>query len=307
MQLYMYYGDAKYVRKVIPACERYLSFLKTRETPEGTINYGLGDWVFYKAQTPNEFTSTCYYYLLNLHLAHFKGIAGQDGHQYAEKAAALHQTIQQKFFNAAENLYANGSQAAQALALYLGIVPEKHEKDVAANLSRLIQENNNHLDFGMLGSKTVLRMLAKYGYVDQALDMALKKDAPSWANWVEKGYTTPIETWVLSPDFRDASANHVFLGDISAWMYNCLAGISYDDARPGFVHTKIEPCFPRRLSWVKARYQSPSGEICSEWRRTGGTIILKVSIPVNTTAAIVLNGEKREVGAGNHEFSVQNP
>lgn len=307
MQLYNYYGDAKYVRKVIPACERYLSFLKTRETPEGTINYGLGDWVFYKMQTPNEFTSTCYYYLLNLYLARFKGLAGQDGHQYAEKAAALQQTIRQKFFNAAENLYANGSQAAQALALYLGIVPEQHERYVAANLSRLIHENNNHLDFGMLGSKTVLRMLAKYGYVDQALDMALQKDAPSWADWVEKGYTTPIETWVLSPDFRDASTNHVFLGDINAWMYNCLAGINYDDARPGFVHTRIEPYFPRQLSWVKARYQSPSGEICSEWKRTGGTIRLKVSIPVNTTATIVLKGEKREVGAGNHEFSVQNP
>ncbi len=304
MQLYKYYGTDKYIKKIIPACERYLSFLKTRETAEGTINYGLGDWVFYKTQTPNEYTSTCYYYLQNLYLSQFKEIAKQDNSEYAEKAKALKQLINQKFFNADKSLYSNGSEAAQALALYLGIVPKEHENKVAANLSRLIHESNDHLDFGILGSKTVLRMLAKYGYIDQAIDMALKKDAPSWANWIEKGYTTPIETWILSPEFRDASTNHVFLGDINAWMYNYLAGINYDDAQPGFRHIQIEPYFPRQLSWVKASYQSPSGLISNEWKRTGNGIKIKVGIPVNTTATITLKGKKHEIGAGNHEFSI---
>ncbi len=306
MQLYKYYGTDKYIKKIIPACERYLSFLKTRETAEGTINYGLGDWVFYKTQTPNEYTSTCYYYLQNLYLSQFKEITGQDNHKYAEKANTLKQLINQKFFNADKGLYSNGSEAAQALALYLDIVPEDYENKVAASLSRLIHESNGHLDFGILGSKTVLRVLAKYGYVDQALDMALKKDAPSWANWVEKGYTTPIETWILSPEFRDASTNHVFLGDINAWMYNYLAGINYDDVRPGFRHILIEPYFPKRLSWVKASYQSPSGLIYSEWKRTDNGIKIKVYIPVNTTVTITLKGEKQEVSAGNHEFFIPN-
>ena len=60
----------------------------------------------------------------------------------------------------------------------------------------------------MLGSKTVLRMLSKYGYADQAYELASKEDAPSWGNWIKRGLTSLAETWKLSPTFKDASLNH---------------------------------------------------------------------------------------------------
>lgn len=58
-------------------------------------------------------------------------------------------------------------------------------------------------------------MLAKYGYADQAYELAIQEDVPSWGNWIKRGLTTLPETWNLSPTFKDASLNHVFLGDIS--------------------------------------------------------------------------------------------
>lgn len=303
MQIYSYYGEKKYVERMLPVCERYLAYLNTRETSEGIINYGLGDWVPYKTQTPNDFTSTCFYYLENLYVAKFRTILGKDATLYTEKAEKLKAVINSKFFDSDKQLYSNGSESAQALALWLGIVPKESEKAVASNLSQLIKKDNNHLDFGMLGSKTVLRMLCKYGYADQAVDMALKKDAPSWANWIECGYTTPIETWVLSPEFRDASANHVFLGDINAWMYNYIAGINYDVEKPGFKHIIFSPCFPKQLTWAKATYKSPAGQIMSSWKREGDNIVLDVTIPVNTTATIIAGDTKKEVQAGNHQFT----
>ena len=69
--------------------------------------------------------------------------------------------------------------------------------------------------------------------------MATKTEAPSWGYWVEtKGYTTLAETWTLKPNFADASLNHVFMGDISAWMMNNLAGINFDVNKPGFRHIR---------------------------------------------------------------------
>lgn len=87
-------------------------------------------------------------------------------------------------------------------------------------------------------------MLTRYGYVEDAMKMITKTEAPSWGYWVETmGYTTLPETWTLSPEFRDASLNHVFMGDVSAWMMNQLAGINYDAVEPGFRHILITPHF----------------------------------------------------------------
>ena len=75
----------------------------------------------------------------------------------------------------------------------------------------------------------------------------------------------------MSPEFKDASLNHVFMGDVSAWMYNCLAGINYDSAKPGFEHILIRPYFVKDLQWVKGEYKSVKGLIRSEWKREGFT------------------------------------
>lgn len=45
-------------------------------------------------------------------------------------------------------------------------IPRGHEAEVAKNLNNMIIANDYALDFGLLGSKSVLRMLSKYGYND---------------------------------------------------------------------------------------------------------------------------------------------
>ena len=145
-------------------------------------------------------------------------------------------------------------------------------------------------------------MLAKYGYADQAYELAIQEDVPSWGNWIKRGLTTLPETWNLSPTFKDASLNHVFLGDISAWMYNVLAGINYDEKSPGFRHILFQPHFVKGLDWVKAEYHSIKGLICSEWERSGNEILLKVTVPANTTATVKAEGQNVELTAGEHQL-----
>lgn len=302
MSIYNYYGDTKSINKMWPVCEKYLTYLAGREDANGTVTYGIGDWVPYKTQTPTDYTTTCYYFLDNLYMSRFAELTGRDGSKYAKKAEELKAFINRKYFDPEKTVYANGSQAALGVALYLGIVPKGYEQKVADKLSEAVRATNGYLDFGMLGSKTVLRMLSKYGYADLAFQMVAKEEAPSWGNWVKLGFNTLAETWVLSPEFRDASVNHMFLGDVNAWMYNVLAGINYDEQQPGFRHILIQPHFVEGLDWVKAEYQSINGLIRSEWERKDGEILLKVTIPVNTSATIDINGKKTDIKAGEHQL-----
>ena len=83
-------------------------------------------------------------------MARFAQILGHDGSQYAAKADELKRLINTKWLDRSKALYANGSQAAQSVALYLGLVPQELQQTVADNLSKMIAANGNYLDCGMM-------------------------------------------------------------------------------------------------------------------------------------------------------------
>lgn len=300
--LYDYYGDTRAIERMYPVMEKYFEWAKANEKPDGLFTDGIGDWLSYKAGTPTDYTSSVYYYLDNKHMADFAGILGKDPAPYLAKAAALRDTINARWFDPADASYANGTQAALGVALYAGIVPEGREADVAKRLHDTVVANDYYLDFGLLGSKTVPAMLTRYGYVDDAYRMATKTDAPSWGYWIEKcGYTTLPETWTLSPEFRDASINHVFMGDICSWMTRDLAGLNADPSKPGFENTIVRPHFPEGLTSAEAKYRSVRGNVSSSWTRNGNDIKLTVTVPGASTATVYAP-DPVEVGEGTHTF-----
>ncbi len=301
--LYKYYGDTRAIEKMWDTCVRYLQYLETREK-DGKLTYGIGDWVFYKAKTDTHFTSTAFYWLDNVLMAKFADLTGHDGTKYRAKADNLKELINNEWFDAEKKMYANGTQAAQSVGLALGLVPEEHAQAVADNLVRMIRDNGHQLDFGMLGSKFVPAMLVKYGYADDAYKMIIRPEAPSWANWIHRGLTTLPETWVLDKDFKDASLNHAFLGDISAWMMNSLAGINPNPKKPGFAGIIIRPQFIKGISWVKGEYRSVRGLIRSEWKREGNQIELNIIIPANTEAELQLRDKSVALKTGKNQLTI---
>ena len=301
--LYKYYGDTRAIEKMWDTCVRYLQYLETREK-DGKLTYGIGDWVFYKAKTDTHFTSTAFYWLDNVLMAKFADLTGHDGTKYRTKADNLKELINNEWFDAEKKMYANGTQAAQSVGLALGLVPEEHAQAVADNLVRMIRDNGHQLDFGMLGSKFVPAMLVKYGYADDAYKMIIRPEAPSWANWIHRGLTTLPETWVLDKDFKDASLNHAFLGDISAWMMNSLAGINPNPKKPGFAGIIIRPQFIKGISWAKGEYRSVRGLIRSEWKREGNQIELNIIIPANTEAELQLRDKSVALKTGKNQLTI---
>ena len=195
-------------------------------------------------------------------------------------------------------IYSIGRVTAQAVPLALGIVPAGMEAKVAARLNDVVVEDGYTCDFGLLGSRYALRMLVKYGYVETAYKLATQTRRPSWGNWIVEGFTTPLETWALRENFSDSSANHVFFGDIAAWMQSDIAGINYDEQKPGFENIIIRPHFPAEMEWAEASYHSVRGVVRSAWHRSRNHIILEVTIPLNTTATIYTDGVYKIKGNG---------
>ncbi|MGN1214706.1 MAG: hypothetical protein ACI4TJ_00520 [Candidatus Cryptobacteroides sp.] len=59
----------------------------------------------------------------------------------------------------------------------------------------------------------------KHPFIRLSYAISTYPDRPSWLAWIHDGYTSLGETLTMSPRFNDASSlNHIFFGDISAWL-----------------------------------------------------------------------------------------
>lgn len=140
--------------------------------------------------------------------------------------------------------------------------------------------------------------------------MIIRQQKPGWGFLAASGRTT------LSEGLDGGgSDNHVFLGDVSAFMMQYFAGIRLDPDNPGFQHFFIKPHVVGNpdspsgpevagLTWVKCHHDSPYGRIESNWKIEGGKFMLEVKVPVNSTATVILPGEDkgRKVESGTYRF-----
>lgn len=302
--LYNYYGEKSAIEKIYPAAERYLEMQHKRENEDGVVDEfmkGIGDWCYYRTTTPQDFVAACYYYYQHKLMTRFAELLGRDGEKYAAKAEQLSDYINSKYLNRETGAYSVAKITAQALPLALGLVPADMEKLVAARLNEAVVAAGYLCDFGLVGSKYALRMLVKYGYVDTAYKLATQTKIPSFGGWIENGYTSSLERWSIGsgPRFGGAaSANHVFFGDVAAWMQSDIAGINYDENAPGFGHIVIRPHYPEGLEWAEASLRSVRGMIRSSWKREAGEIKLNVTIPINAKATIYADKAYEVEGTG---------
>jgi hypothetical protein len=123
-------------------------------------------------------------------------------------------------------------------------------------------------------------------------DMNSRADKPGYGMMLARGTTSLPEAWDANPD---SSLNHFMLGHIMEWFYADLAGIRRDPALPAWKSIVIRPQPVGDIQWVEAEYRSPYGPISSQWRRAGGRLTLKVSVPPNTSATVCVPAETGEL------------
>src|SRR5690606_10219047 len=136
---------------------------------------GLGDWYDIgpkhpgvSQQTTMGVTGTAiYYYNLQILQNIAKMLAKpDDAVKYQKLAEEVKASFNKTFFNPHTKQYATGSQAANAMAIYMKLVEPEHKQAVLANLIKDIRDRNNALTAGDIGYRYVLRVLEAEGRSD---------------------------------------------------------------------------------------------------------------------------------------------
>jgi alpha-L-rhamnosidase len=286
-RLYQYYGDRRLLEENYELTKRWIALLQSR-APDGILDNGISDHESL-APKPRALTGTAFYYF-NVRL--FSNIARALGKD-AEAAAAdtLAETIKtafnRKFLQPGTGRYDTATQACQAFAFYLGLVPAEEQQRALAVLVRDIEDTHaGHLTTGIFGTKFMLHALADSGRADVAFRIVNQSTFPGWGYMLENGATTLWEHWEFSDNTY--SHNHPMFGSVSEWFYKVLAGINPAPDAVGFDKIIIRPQPVGDLNWVKASYDSAHGKVVSEWSWAAGQFKLHVQVPVGATATVIL-------------------
>ena len=288
-RIWLYTGNDSAFRDMLPYMEKYLEYCRGMAHEGGLVSFGLGDWAAYDRPhaAPQELTSSAYYCYAAKLISRYKP-------EYAAVAESIADAINRKYYRG-NGIYADGQRTALAAPLYFGFAAEPEK--TAARLAEAVRAKKHLTGFGILGSKYIFRALADHGYADDAFKMLQQTDFPSYGYWI-KHYdaSTLFESWRGS-----SSRNHIMFGDISAWMYQYLAGITPVESAPGFKHIEFRPCFVTGLDHVEAEHVSPYGKISVSWKRENGKIIFRCNVPEGCTAELIAGGGRQTLSAGHHE------
>ena len=283
---YLFYGDRKIIEDNYDAGMRYLAHLKTRLTPDGFINHGLGDWGNPEGELARENIETAFLYADAATLAWFAEILGREDDQkaltaFAESVKAnyneklLVQNAAGKWCYRSWEKRGQGvvtTQACEALPLYWGLVPEDKQADVAEAFRETLI-SKNAFAAGEIGLPYIIQTAAQNGMNDLIAAFITRPEHPSYYAFVLDGMTTLGEYWETNP----RSHCHDMMGHIIEWYYNGIAGIRL--LEPGFAKIVIRPFLPQGMHSFSCSYESVRGAISVQLQEYSDHIDLTVSVP----------------------------
>jgi len=288
--VYQYYGDRRILEEHYDGIKKYVEFLRTRAENDLVKFSYYGDWVAVD-RTPGDIVSSFYYCYDVKVLSKMAKVLGKeaDAKTYEDLAAAIKTAFHREYFDPEIRGYANGTQTANALPLFLDLVAEKMRGAVWGSLfDNIVYKNNSHLTTGIIGTKYIMELLTNTDNSDLAYDIATQTTYPSWGYMIENGATTLWELWQLRQGPSMNSHNHPMFGSVGSWLYKALAGINLAPGSAGFEKIRIAPQTVRDLRYAAGSTRTVRGDVSSSWSRDERSMQLEVVIPVGSEAEVVI-------------------
>ncbi|MCX8476250.1 MAG: family 78 glycoside hydrolase catalytic domain [Sphingomonas sp.] len=308
---FLHNGDAAVVDDNWAAMTAYLEGILAAN-PDGLWKEGrgadLGDWLALDAKwpgdetTPKPLIATA---MLTRSLDQMAQMAAWTGREDAplwRRRAEATRAAFARAFVAADGIVGNGSHTGYVLALRLDLVPKELRAAAGAKLAADIRRRGTLLSTGFLGTPLALDALVDTGETALAYDLLLRTDYPSWGYMVRRGATTTWERW--NSDVGDVSMNsfnHYAFGAVCSFLYRRVGGI--EPVEPGFRRFRVAPAFDPRIGSAGVSLRSASGPIRLDWVRERSRVVVRLDVPANTTAELMLPGLRRTYGPGRHELT----
>ncbi len=302
---YLATGDRRILEEQYASMKAWVGYMENNSKNYlWNTGFHFGDWLFYDVDDDRDGRSaiTDKYYIAQCFFAHSTEILLKTAQILNNKAdteryLTLLKHVKQAF--AQEYITPNGrpissTQTAYVLALQFDMLPDHQRTKAAQALADNVKSYGNHLTTGFLGTPYLCHVLTRFGYHEEAYDLLLQENYPSWLYPVRMGATTIWERWDgIKPDstFQNVgmnSFNHYAYGAIGDWMYRNIGGIQSLAAYPGYKQVRIAPLPNARMSNASTSLSVPYGLVKTDWRVVGDSFLLNVIIPPNTQAEVVM-------------------
>ena len=221
--LLRHYPEAKdRVLAFYPVCTRYIDLME-KACPSGLVPKCIGDHEALE-RAPDSVTATAHWYEFVRLTASFAEMLGklEDARRYSDLARMIRGVFASSFIRAGK--VANGTESAQAIALYLGLVPADQIAAAEKLLVDGIHAKGDAVSTGIFSTRYMLMYLSEHGYPDLARKLVLHEGFPGWLHMLDRGATTLWETWKESDDVY--SNCHPMFGSVDEWLLKYERGDS---------------------------------------------------------------------------------
>ena len=197
-----------------PVCTRYVALVDAK-CPDGLVPQCIGDHEALE-RAPDAVTATAHWHEFVRLTAKFARLLGKtdEAAKYEALAAKVARAFQEKFVK--DGVVANGSQSAQAIALYLGLVPPDQVVAAEQALVKTIEAKGFAPSTGIFSTRYMLMYLSEHGKRDLAERIVLHRGFPGWLHMLDRGATTLWETWKESDN--TFSNCHPMFGSVDEWI-----------------------------------------------------------------------------------------
>ena len=305
--MYVAYGDRRLLERQYPSMRAWVDYARRRAGPDLIWRPGwqFGDWLALHSDDPSypgattgtDLIATAFMAHSTDLVARTAAVLGKndDAAQYRERFRAIRDAFNREFVSSTGRVGEN-TQTAYALAIAFDLLPDSLVPVAARRLAQDVDARDHHLTTGFLGTPYLLHVLTATGHVGVAYALLTQRTYPSWLYPITRGATTMWERWDgIRPDssFEDPgmnSFNHYAFGAVGDWMYRNIGGIDVDtgSTSSGYRRSRIAPRPGAGLTSASASLETGYGTLKSAWRLEGQRFFLDVTVPVNTSAEIVL-------------------
>ena len=315
-QLFLQYGDTRFVQEHYASMQAYLEYLQKRAVKDIQPGAGYGDWVAVE-HTNSPLTNTAYYAYDALLMSKMAAALGKyaDEMKYHDLYERIKAAFNREFVGpdgvtkesknvppyhewiagGADASFTANTQTSYVVPLQAELFNEKNEDRAVAHLVENVAAHGYTLTTGFIGTPYLNLVLSKHDCDEVAYRLFEQRAYPSWLYPVLQGATTIWERWnsyTIKRGFGMVdmnSFNHYSFGAIEEWMFSYMLGIQPDEKDPGYHSIVLTPRPGGTFTYAKGWYDSVYGRIESGWRRIDGDgVEYSFVVPANTTALLQL-------------------
>lgn len=247
---------------------------------------------------PGDFISTASHYMNYTWLSEFASLTKRTGdiEKFSKEAEFVKEAFLSKWYKG-DGFMHNGSQACQALALYIGIIPKEDEVKAAEIMHKAVTDAGVRIQTGNITTPMLIKMLMKYGYTNTAWKLLSRTEYPSWGYMIANGATTIWERFELKESYGMNSHSHPMYGASVAALYEGVAGVSIDI--PGKEYT-AKPFIPEDIKFFEIKIPTLNGTIYMKAEDRYNKKNVYIRIPFGVTVNLETKKETKKLTSGYH-------